>query len=61
MCCYVSLGLNVYILGSVEPRGAAGANTVVSENLNSFLFKGLVRDKIVEIVRGEIGHSAAIG
>lgn len=61
MCCYVSLGLNVYILGSIKPRGAAGANTVVSENLNSFLFKGLVRDKIVEIVGGEIGHSAATG
>ena len=61
MCCYVSLGLNVYILGSVEPRGAAWADTVVSEHLNRFLFKGLVRDKVVEIIGGEIGHSAAIG
>ena len=61
MCCYVSLGLNVYVLGSVKSRGAAGANTIVSEDLNSFLFESLVRDKIVEVVGGEIGHSAAIG
>ncbi len=61
MCCYVSLGLNMYVLGSVKPRGAAGANTIVPEDLDSFLFESLVRDKIVEVVGGEIGDSAAIG
>ena len=61
MCCYVSLGLNMYILGSVKPRGAAGANTIVSEDLDSFLFEGLVCDEIVEVIGGEIGDSTAIG
>ena len=61
MCCYVSLGLNMYILGSVKPRGAAGANAIVSEDLDSFLFEGLVCDEIVEIIGREIGDSTAIG
>ena len=51
----------MYILGSVKPRGAAGANTIVSEDLDSFLFEGLVCDEIVEVIGGEIGDSTAIG
>ena len=61
MCCYVSLGLNMYVLGSIKPRGAAGANTIVSEDLDSFLFESLVRNKIVEVIGSEIGDSAPIG
>lgn len=61
MCCYVSLGLNMYVLGSIKTRGAAGADTIVSQDLDSFFLESLIRDKVVEVVGGEIGHSAAIG
>ena len=61
MCCYVSLGLNMYVLGSIETRGAAGADTIVSQDLDGFFFESLIRDQVVEVVGGEIGNSAAIG
>ena len=60
MCCYVALGLDMNILGSVEPGGAAGANAIRAEDLDYFLFERLIRDKVVKVVRGEIGHGPAV-
>ena len=51
----------MYVLGSIKTRGAAGADTIVSQDLDSFFLESLIRDKVVEVVGGEIGHSAAIG
>lgn len=41
---YIGLSLDVNILGAVEARGTAGADTVFAEYLYGFLFEGLVRD-----------------
>ena len=51
---------DMYILGAIETWGRTGPHTVCSEDLNGLLFESLIRDQVVEVVRREVRHRAAI-
>lgn len=57
---YVGFGLHVDILRPVEAGRAAWADAVVSQDLDSFFFDGFVREKVVEVVGGEVCDDAAV-
>lgn len=57
----VSFSLNMYVLGAVEIWGATWPDAVGAEDLDRLLFKGFVRDEVVEIVGREICYCTAVG
>ena len=58
---YVGFGLHVDILSPVKVGWATWADTIISQDLNSLFFDGLICDKVVEVVGGKICDDAAIG
>lgn len=50
----------MHVLRSVEAGWSAGADSVCAEGLDGFFLEGFVRDKIVEVGGGEVGHGAAV-
>jgi len=50
----------VDILSPVEAGWAAWTDTIVSQDLNSLFFDGFVREKVVEVVGGEVCDDAAV-
>ncbi len=57
---YVGFSLHVDILSPVEAGWAAWTDTIVSQDLNSLFFDGFVREKVVEVVGGEVCDDAAV-
>ena len=60
MCRDVCFGLDMYVLCAVKSRGAARTNSVGPKDLNSFLFQGFIADKVVKVVRSEVGDCTTI-
>lgn len=50
----------MYVLCAVKSRGAARTNPVGTKDLNSFLFQGFIADKVVKVVRSEVGDCTTI-
>lgn len=60
MCCYICLGLDMYVLCAVKPWRAARTNSVGAKDLNGFLFQGLIADEVVKIVGSKIRDGTAV-
>lgn len=56
----VGFSLDVDVLRAVKLRGAARANAVCSEGLDSFLLDLFVGVEIIEVVRSEVRYSPAV-
>lgn len=57
----VRLNLHVHILGAVEARRSTRSYAICPQRLYSSLFKIVIRGKVVEVQRGKIRCSAAVG
>jgi len=51
----------VNILCAIETRRATGPDTVCAQGLNGLVFEDIVGEEVVEVVRGKVCDSAAIG
>ena len=49
------------ILSPVEARWSTWTDAIVSQDLDSLFFDGLICDKVVEVVGGEICDDATVG
>ena len=50
----------MYVLCAVKPRRAARTNSVGTKDLDGFLFQGFITDKVVKVVRSEVGDCTTI-
>lgn len=57
----VGFRLHMDILGAVKLRRATGTDTVGAQDLDGLFLDLLVAVEVVEVVRGEIGSSTAVG
>ena len=48
------------VLCAVESRRAARTNSVGTKDLNGLIFQGFIADKVVKVVRSEVGDCTTI-
>lgn len=61
MCCHVGLCLHVHIHRTVEAWRSARSNSIRAQRRYGLFLKRLVADKVVEVIRSQVRHCAAIG
>jgi len=51
----------VHILGTIEAGRAAGADAIGAQGLDGLVLERVGCEEVVEVVRGKVGDSAAVG